>query len=106
MPFLFHFLPAQAPNQPVPANANDLRFHVPASSACNERPATVTAGRVLGTWIGLWHAEECRTTSERLGGLGQHLRNPILNTKMVGGPGFETGASRSRTVPAAKPRQP
>ena len=40
---------------------------MPASSACNERPATVIAGRVLRTWIGLWHAEECRTTSERLG---------------------------------------
>jgi hypothetical protein len=36
----------------------------------------------------------------------QAFKSPILNTKMVGGPGFEPGASRSRTVRAAKLRQP
>ncbi len=33
-------------------------------------------------------------------------KSPALNTNLVGGPGFEPGASRSRTVRAAKLRQP
>jgi hypothetical protein len=33
-------------------------------------------------------------------------KSPILNTKMVGGEGFEPSSSRSRTVRAAKLRQP
>src|ERR1700687_5831723 len=33
-------------------------------------------------------------------------KSAILNSKLVGGPGFEPGASRSRTVRAAKLRQP
>src|SRR5712691_1420956 len=28
----------------------------------------------------------------------QHQKSPVLNTNLVGGPGFEPGASRSRTV--------
>src|SRR4029077_9349347 len=35
-----------------------------------------------------------------------HGKSSILNTRLVGGPGFEPGASRSRTVRAAKLRQP
>src|SRR5207245_6059822 len=34
------------------------------------------------------------------------LQTTILNSNLVGGPGFEPGASRSRTVRAAKLRQP
>src|ERR1700694_274085 len=32
------------------------------------------------------------------GGLRRRQKSPILNTKLVGGPGFEPGASRSRTL--------
>src|ERR1700694_2313083 len=32
------------------------------------------------------------------GALRRRQKSPILNTKLVGGPGFEPGASRSRTV--------
>src|SRR6266852_6043763 len=33
----------------------------------------------------------------------QHQKSPVLNTNLVGGPGFEPGASRSRTVVIACP---
>jgi len=29
---------------------------------------------------------------------GRRQKSPVLNTNLVGGPGFEPGASRSRTV--------
>src|SRR5262252_2949425 len=38
--------------------------------------------------------------------LEPRLRGPDPNAKLVGGPGFEPGASRSRTVRAAGLRQP
>src|SRR5712691_7129442 len=33
----------------------------------------------------------------------QHQKSPVLNTNLVGGPGFEPGASRSRTLRTSCP---
>ncbi len=60
--------------------------------------ATVLGCRLVSSW------KICDPTVI----LRLHLagKSPILNSNLVGGPGFEPGASRSRTVRAAKLRQP